>query len=99
MSVFQSANRFPIDALLVFRSSGLATVGASGGSTGAIGAAGVSTGYLALDQLVSYWATNDNANLQEFAIVSQVESIACASGVITASFKVRIATDTIFTSP
>lgn len=100
MSVNTSANRFPIDALTVFRASGLATVAASGGSTGAIGAAGVSTGYLTLDELAAYWNTNDNANLQQFAIRGAVESIGQASGgPATASFTVRIDSDPAFTSP
>jgi hypothetical protein len=99
MSVLTSNNRFAIDALTVFRAAGLTTVGASGGSTGAIGATGVATGYMTLDELTSYWATNDNANLLEFAIVAQVESIGSASGAPSAKFTVRMDSDTAFSSP
>lgn len=99
MSAKSSANRFTLDALTVFRASGLTTVGASGGSTGAIGASGVSTGYLTLDQLAAYWNTGDNANLEQFAVVCQIESLGSASGAPSVSFKLRISTDASFSSP
>ena len=99
MAVKTSLNRFPIDALTVFRASGLAGVTASGGSTGAIGATGVTTGYLTLDQLTAYWNIGDNANDMQFAIRGQVESISATTGSPTVAFTVRFDTDTAFTSP
>ena len=90
MSVKTSANRFPIDALSIFRAAGLATVAVSTGSTNA----------MTLDQLSSYWSAGENASLLQFAIECQVESIGQASGgPATATFSVQIDTDSAFTSP
>lgn len=99
MSVLSSANRFSIDASTIFRASGAAAITASAGSTGAIGAAGVVTGYMTLDELVAYWSINDNANLNAFAIRCAVESITATNGTPTATFTVRVDSDTAFTSP
>jgi len=88
MSVKTTANRFSLDALTVFRASGLATVAASGGSTNP----------LTLDELVAYWNAGDNANQYEFAIRAQAESIGAASGSPTVTFSVQVDVSTAFST-
>lgn len=88
MSVKTTINRFTLDSLTVFRASGLATVAASNGSTNP----------LTLDELSAYWNAGDNANLFEFAIRAQAESIGAASGSPTVVFTVQVDVSTAFST-
>lgn len=88
MSVKTTANRFVLDALTVLRASGLAAVVATGGSANPI----------TLDELIAYWNVGDNANLFEFAIRAQAESIGAASGTPTVVFSVQVDVSNAFGS-
>jgi hypothetical protein len=95
MSVKASANRFALDALTNLRAAGQAALTATAKST----ANASDVGYLTLDQLSSYWAMGDNANLLSFALNCTVESVTQVSGTPTIQFSVIVDTDPAFTSP
>ena len=95
MSVKSSANRFALDSLTNLRAAGQAALVATAKST--YNAADV--GYLTLDQLSSYWAMGDQANLLNFNLRCTVESITQVSGTPTIVFTAIVDTDPTFTSP
>ena len=84
MSVNSSSNRYPLDALLVLRPSGLAAVTAT-----------TATATLPLDVPSGYWRQPpENANLLDFAIELLLE--AAPTGTVV--FNVDIAVDAGFTT-
>lgn len=64
MSVQNSTNRFPFDALLALEPFGSSNITATGASTNT----------LSLDVLSSYWASGDVAQDFQFAVVTEVNA-------------------------